>query len=69
MSAGFAYDASGNVTSDGGQTFSYDATSQEVTASIYNSQFSYDGNGLREKKIENGVTTITCGRACWEAKW
>ena len=55
----FSYDAAGNLTNDLGQTFTYDATSQQVTASYsgYSLQQAYDGNGLRVKKTENGSTT------------
>ena len=56
---GFSYDAAGNLTNDLGQTFTYDATGQQATAAYggYSLQQSYDGNGLRVKKTENGVTT------------
>jgi RHS repeat-associated protein len=56
---GFSYDAAGNVTNDLGQTFSYDATGQQATAAYggYSLQQSYDGNGLRVKKTENGAIT------------
>lgn len=54
---GFTYDAAGNLTNDGGQTFTYDATGQQVTASFGSLQQAYDGNALRVKKTENGATT------------
>jgi RHS repeat-associated protein len=54
--AAFQYDSAGNTTSDGGQNFTYDATGQQATASFYNLQMSYDGDGLRVKKTENGST-------------
>ncbi len=55
----FGYDAAGNVTYDLGQTFTYDATGQQATASSggYLLQQTYDGDRLRSKKVENGVTT------------
>jgi RHS repeat-associated protein len=53
---GFSYDAAGNLTNDLGQTFTYDATGQQATASYMSVQQSYDGDGLRVKKIENGTT-------------
>ena len=54
---GFSYDAAGNLTNDGGQTFTYDATGQQATASYLSMQQYYDGNGLRMKKTENGTAT------------
>jgi RHS repeat-associated protein len=54
---GFSYDAAGNLTNDLGQTFTYDATGQQATASYMSVLQSYDGNGLRVKKTENGQTT------------
>jgi len=56
---GFTYDAAGNLTNDGGQSFSYDATGQQATASYsgYILQQTYDGERLRVKKVENGATT------------
>ena len=56
---GFSYDAAGNLTNDLGQTFTYDATGQQATASYsgYSLQQSYDGDGLRVKKNDNGTIT------------
>jgi RHS repeat-associated protein len=54
---GSSYDLAGNILSDGGQSFTYDATGQQSTASFGNSQFGYDGDGMRVKKTENGNTT------------
>ncbi|MFN2406644.1 MAG: S8 family serine peptidase [Pyrinomonadaceae bacterium] len=56
---GLTYDAAGNLTNDIGQNFTYDATGQQATASYsgYLLQQYYDGNGVRAKKVENGVTT------------
>src|SRR5678815_1576566 len=56
---GFTYDAAGNLTFDLGQTFTYDATGQQKTASYtgYSLQQGYDGDGLRFSKTENGDTT------------
>ena len=53
------YDAAGNVTNDLGQTFSYDATGQQATASYsgYSLQQAYDGDRMRVKKVENGAST------------
>lgn len=56
---GFSYDVAGNLTNDLGQTFTYDATGQQATAAFsgYSLQQSYDGDGRRVKKVENGSTT------------
>ena len=56
---GFSYDAAGNLTNDLGQTFTYDATGQQTTASYggYSLTQSYDGDGLRVKKNDNGTVT------------
>lgn len=56
---GFSYDAAGNLTNDLGQTFTYDATGQQATASYsgYLLQQAYDGDRLRVKKVDNGTTT------------
>jgi uncharacterized protein RhaS with RHS repeats len=56
---GFSYDLAGNLTNDLGQTFTYDATGQQATASYsgYSLQQSYDGDGLRVKKSDNGAQT------------
>jgi RHS repeat-associated protein len=52
---GLTYDAAGNLTNDGGQTFTYDATGQQATASsgFPVIQQAYDGDRLRVKKVEN----------------
>jgi RHS repeat-associated protein len=57
--AGLTYDAAGNVTNDGGQNFTYDATGQQTQAyySGYLLQQDYDGNGRRVKKSENNAPT------------
>ena len=57
---GFTYDPAGNLTNDGGQTFTYDATGQQIKAdySGYSLTQTYDGNGLRVKKTETGTGTI-----------
>jgi hypothetical protein len=56
---GLQYDAAGNVTSDGGQAFTYDATGQQASASYsgYTLSQAYDGDRLRGEKTENGATT------------
>jgi len=52
------YDAAGNLTGDGGQGFTYDAQGQQTWASGTNLSQGYDGDGLRVKKTEGGVTTF-----------
>jgi len=56
---GFSYDAAGNLTNDLGQTFTYDATGQQTIAAYggYSLQQTYDGDGLRVKKSDNGTVT------------
>jgi RHS repeat-associated protein len=57
---GSTYDAAGNLTADGGLTYTYDAVGRQLTANFtgFSLQQYYDGNGLRAKKIENGVVTL-----------
>jgi RHS repeat-associated protein len=55
--AAMVYDPTGNLTSDGGQSFSYDATGQQTNASFYSTQMSYDGDRLRARLVENGTST------------
>ena len=56
---GSSYDAAGNLTNDGGQSFLYDATGQQTSAAYagYGLQQGYDGDGLRVRKDENGDVT------------
>jgi RHS repeat-associated protein len=51
------YDLAGNVTNDGAQSYTYDATGQQAMASMNAITMGYDGDGLRLKKTENGTTT------------
>jgi RHS repeat-associated protein len=55
--AAMTYDLAGNLTSDGTQTFKYDATGQQVIAYGASMTQSYDGDRLRVKKVVSGVTT------------
>ena len=55
--AAMSYDAAGNLTNDGYQTYTYDATGQQVSASGTGLTQSYDGDGLRLKKVESSTTT------------
>jgi RHS repeat-associated protein len=54
--SGFGYDPAGNLTWDGGQTFQYDVTGQQTSASYggYSLSQNYDGDGLRVSKNDNG---------------
>jgi RHS repeat-associated protein len=51
---GMQYDDAGNLTNDGSQSYSYDATGQQAYASGTNLSQIYDGDGMRAKKTENG---------------
>lgn len=50
----FIYDGAGNVTSEGTQTFTYDARGQQVTASSNGLQQGYGADALRLTKVEDG---------------
>jgi RHS repeat-associated protein len=58
---GMQYDLAGNIYNDGSQTYTYDATGQQATASGNGLQMFYDGDGLRVKKVETvaNVTSTT----------
>lgn len=49
------YVAAGNTNYDGGQAFTYDALGKQVSSSWNGLQQSYDGDGLRTKKLMDGV--------------
>jgi len=51
---GYSYDAHGNMTADGLNSLTYDAENRTVSSS--GSTYSYDGNGLRVKKISSATT-------------
>lgn len=55
-SAAMQYDAAGNLSNDGYQTYQYNATGQQAYASLTGLSQEYDGNNLRVKKTENGGT-------------
>ncbi|MFB3902836.1 MAG: RHS repeat domain-containing protein [Acidobacteriota bacterium] len=58
-SAGYGYDAAGNITSDPlARTFTYDSENRQTSSSAGASQYFYDGEGRRVKKRSNGVETI-----------
>ena len=56
--AGFslAYDAAGNVTSDGTQSYAYDVQGQQTWAAMHGQQLQqgYDGDGQRVTKNDGG---------------
>ena len=60
---GFRYDLSGNMTSDGQNTLTYDGENRIASASgpLGSASYSYDGNGLRVQKASplNNPTTTT----------
>jgi RHS repeat-associated protein len=58
--AGYIYDAAGNLTAEPGKSYTYDGENRLVTATMTTgatSQYVYDGNGRRVKKIVGGVGT------------
>src|SRR5262249_51690472 len=58
--AGFVYDAAGNLIAEPGKSYTYDAENRIITATVAGgapSQYVYDGNGRRVKKIVGGVAT------------
>jgi RHS repeat-associated protein len=59
VSSPYAYDASGNMTNDGSNTLAYDAENRTLSATSGSSSgtYTYDGNGLRIKKV-SATTTI-----------
>src|SRR5262249_49981996 len=57
---GVRYDAAGNLIAEPGKSYTYDAKNRMVTATVAGgatSQYVYDGNGRRGKKIVGGVAT------------
>jgi RHS repeat-associated protein len=59
--SGYGYDSSGNMTSDGYNTLTYDAASRTISASNGSSSgaYVYDGNGLRVKKCVPNCSSPT----------
>jgi YD repeat-containing protein len=57
----YAYDANGNMTNDGVNTLVYDAENRAVSATNGGGSgtYTYDGNGLRVKKVSGGTTTVS----------
>ncbi len=54
--APYAYDANGNMTNDGANSLTYDAQNRAVTAA--GATYTYDGKGLRVKKVSGSTTTV-----------
>lgn len=54
------YDANGNMTYEGTNTMVYDAENRAVSATNQSASgnYTYDGNGLRVKKVSGGTTTV-----------
>jgi RHS repeat-associated protein len=50
------YDAAGNMTNDGWQSFTYDATGAQVQAPAYGKWQGHDGDGLRVKDVQSSAT-------------
>jgi RHS repeat-associated protein len=59
--APYSYDLSGNMTNDGVNTLVYDGENRATSATNGGSSgaYTYDGNGLRIKKVSGGTTTVT----------
>jgi RHS repeat-associated protein len=58
--AGFVYDLAGNLKDEPGKSNFYDAENRIVTATVAGgavSQYFYDGNGYRVRKVVGGVAT------------
>src|SRR5262249_34236809 len=60
MRSEYSYDSAGNLIAEPGNNYSYDAEGRIVMASVAGgatSQYVYDGNSRRVKKIVGGVAT------------
>jgi RHS repeat-associated protein len=57
---GYGYDANGNMTNDGQNTLTYDAENHLLTSggTLGSGTYTYDGNGLRVKKVSGSTTTV-----------
>jgi RHS repeat-associated protein len=57
---GSSYDNSGNLKAIGGYSFTYDAESRQIGATVNGagSTYSYDGEGRRVQKVSGGATTV-----------
>src|SRR5208282_1806818 len=56
----YAYAVNGNMTNDGSNTLVYDAENRATSAtnSSASGAYTYDGNGLRVKKVSGSTTTV-----------
>jgi len=56
----YAYDGNGNITNDGNNTLVYDGENRATSATNGGSSgtYTYDGNGLRIKKVVGSTTTV-----------
>jgi RHS repeat-associated protein len=57
---GYFYDSAGNLTAEPGKSYTYDAENRIVRADVTGgaaSQYFYDGNGRRVRKVIGGVAT------------
>jgi RHS repeat-associated protein len=56
----YAYDANGNMTNDNLNTIAYDAENHAISSggSLGSGSYTYDGNGLRVKKVSGSTTTV-----------
>jgi RHS repeat-associated protein len=56
----YAYDANGNMTNDNLNTIAYDAENRAVSSSgsLGSGSYTYDGNGLRVKKVSGSTATV-----------
>jgi RHS repeat-associated protein len=57
-SSGYAYDANGNMTNDGSNALTYDGENHLLTSNVSAGIYTYDGNGLRVKKVAGSTTTL-----------
>jgi RHS repeat-associated protein len=55
--SGFTYDAAGNLTDDGPNTYTYDAENRLIQINSSENQYAYDYAGRRVKRTTGGVTT------------
>lgn len=60
VTSGYAYDANGNITNDSTNTLVYDAENRTVSATNASASgsYTYDGNGLRVKRVSGSTTTV-----------
>lgn len=58
--AGYSYDANGNMTGDGQNTLVYDGENRVTNSSggLGSGAYTYDGNGLRVKRVSGATTTV-----------